>query len=200
MYYISLLKVKHIILFTFFLDNDYNSKIVKIDLFFFSIIFSLVINALFFNDSTMHKIYIDEGSYNLEYQITQIVYSTLISSFLNLLLKILSMTENNIIELKNIKKYNIANKQKTRIFLKINFYFILSTLLLLFFGYYLACFCAIYENTQIHLIKDTAISFGLGMVYPIFSNIIPGIFRISALNKKGRKIRYKFSQILQVFT
>ena len=200
MYYISLLKVKHIILFTFFLDNDYNSKIVKIDLFFFSIIFSLVINALFFNDSTMHKIYIDEGSYNLEYQITQIVYSTLISSFLNLLLKILSMTENNIIELKNIKKYNIANKQKTRIFLKINFYFILSTLLLLFFGYYLACFCAIYENTQIHLIKDTAISFGLGLVYPIFINIIPGIFRISALNKTGRKIRYKFSQILQILT
>ena len=199
-YYISLLKVKHIILFTFFLDNDYNSKIVKIDLFFFSIIFSLVINALFFNDSTMHKIYIDEGSYNLEYQITQIAYSTLISLFVNLLLKVLSMTENNIIKLKNIKKYNIANKQKTRIFLKINFYFIISTLLLLFFGYYLACFCAIYENTQIHLIKDTAISFGLGMVYPIFSNIIPGIFRISALNKKGRKIRYKFSQILQVFT
>ena len=33
-YYISLLKTKHPLLFTFFTNNDYNSKIVKIDLFF----------------------------------------------------------------------------------------------------------------------------------------------------------------------
>ena len=33
-YYISLLKTKHILIFSFYTSNDYNSKIIKIDLFF----------------------------------------------------------------------------------------------------------------------------------------------------------------------
>ena len=34
-YYLSLLKTKHPILFTFFINNDYNLIIIKIDFFFF---------------------------------------------------------------------------------------------------------------------------------------------------------------------
>ena len=33
-YYISLLRTKHTLIFTFFYNKDYNSKIIKIDLFF----------------------------------------------------------------------------------------------------------------------------------------------------------------------
>ena len=74
-YYISLLKTKHIIIFTFCYNKDYNSKIIKIDLFFISFILSYTINALFYSDSTMHKIYEDQGSYNFVYQLPQIIYS-----------------------------------------------------------------------------------------------------------------------------
>ena len=35
-YYISLLKAKHDILFTFFNNNDYNIKLIKIDLLLFN--------------------------------------------------------------------------------------------------------------------------------------------------------------------
>ena len=38
-------------------------------------------------------------------------------------------------------------------------FFFISFIFLFFFWYYLACFCAIYKNTQLHLIKDTIISF-----------------------------------------
>ena len=80
-------------------------------------------------------------------------------------------------------------------------YFIISTiLLLLLFWYYLSMFCAIYKNTQLHLIKDTLISFGLSLVYPFGISLFPGLFRIPSLsNKKGkRKYLYSISKILQL--
>jgi hypothetical protein len=40
-YYISLIKTKHNFIFTFFYNNDYNSKIIKIDNFFISFSHSL---------------------------------------------------------------------------------------------------------------------------------------------------------------
>jgi len=62
-YYMSLLRTKHIIFFSLFNNNDYNSRIIKIDLFFIGFILYYTINALFFNDETMHKIYEDKGIY-----------------------------------------------------------------------------------------------------------------------------------------
>ena len=64
-YYISLIKYNHPIMFSIGIYNDYNSRIIKIFLFFFSFSSDLTINALFFNDDTMHKIYQDKGQYNL---------------------------------------------------------------------------------------------------------------------------------------
>ena len=63
-YYLSLLRLKQLIIFSFCLSRDYNLKSVKINLFFLTFGLNLTVNALFFNDSTMHKIYTDEGSYN----------------------------------------------------------------------------------------------------------------------------------------
>jgi hypothetical protein len=73
-YYLSLLKRKIIILFTFFVSNDYNSRSIKICLLFFSFALEYGINTLFFNDTTMHKIYLDEGKYDFIYQIPFIIY------------------------------------------------------------------------------------------------------------------------------
>ena len=67
-------------------------------------------------------------------------------------------------------------------------------------------FCAIYMNTQIHLIKDTLIIFGISLLYPFGIYLLPGIFRIPALSdkRKGskkneeRKYLYNLSKILQI--
>ena len=85
-FYFSLLKTRHIVLFSFYPSNDYNSRIIKIYLFFYSFSMYCAINALFFNDSTMHKIYEDGGSFNFIYQIPQILYSSIISSVLSVIL------------------------------------------------------------------------------------------------------------------
>ena len=203
-YYISLIKRKQIIIFTFYTNDDYNSKIIKISLFLFSFSIYFTINALFFNDSTMHNIYEAKGSYNFIYQIPIILYSTIISAIINYLIKLLSLSEKNIINLKeNKEKENINEvflKTKKTLIIKFTFFYIFNFLFLIFFWFYISSFCAVYKNTQIYLIKDTIVSFVLSLLYAFIICLIPGIFRIPSLNanKKDKKCIYIFSKILQL--
>ena len=205
-YYISLLKMKNYFIFTFFNSNDYNSKAIKIFLFFFSFEVSLTVNALFFNDKTMHKIYEDKGDFDLIYQIPQILYSSLITILLNFISTSLSLTENNIISIKQektIKNLNLkAQKKYCMIKAKFTFFCFIIFFVLLIFLYYITCFCCIYSNTQIQLIKDSGISFVIPLIYSFFTCLIPGILRIPALDdkKKKRKCLYKFSKLIQSFS
>ena len=199
-YYWSLLKKKQLILFTFWPANDYNVYVIKVSLFLISFGLYFTINGFFFTDDTMHKLYIDEGVYNLIFQIPQILFSTIISTIISMLLKMLSLTEKNILEVKQ-EKDSIKKMEKMKTIeksLKIKFllYFIISTLLMLFFWYFISCFCSVYKNTQIVLIKDTLLSYILSMVYPFGLNLLPGLLRIPALRaeKKDRKCLYKISQ------
>ena len=185
-YYCSLLKKKQIILFSFYPNKDYNSQIIKSFLFFFFCISDIAVNALFFTDDTMHKIYTDSGSFDLNYQLPQIIYSFLISSAINFIIEYLSLSEDAIISIKGKKNINLNISKRTisRMKVKFGIFFIISFILLVCFGYYISCFCCIYENTQIHLLKDSLISFGISLINPIFINLIPGIFRIVALRSK----------------
>ena len=150
----------------------------------------------------MHKIYVDHGSYDFIYNIPQILYSSIISGVINGIIKILALSYSSFMKLKNnTNKKNIKNKSRVIIsILKIKFaiFFIISLLLLITFWFYLACFCAVYKNTQIHLIKDTVISFCTSMIYPIGIYLLPGLFRIIALKGKNKEYMYEFSKILQI--
>ena len=204
-YYISLLKTKHDIFYSFCFSNDYNSKIMKIDLFNLRFAISYIVNGLFFTDETMHNIYENEGSFDFIYFLPITVYSSLISMVLSLLLKTLALSNDPILDFKKNKSIKEINKEKNKleIKLKVKFvlYFILSFIFLFVFWYYIAMFCAVYKNTQYHLIKDTLISLGLSFIDPFWINLIPGIFRIPALSnlKNKRTCIYKLSQILQIF-
>ena len=162
----------------------------------------MTINGFFFTDDTMHTIYSNKGSYNLEYQIPKIMYSSLVSSVINIILRQLSLSESNLIDIKrekNIKKVKENSKNVIK-YLKLRFliFFVVSYLLLFFFWYFISCFCAVYTNTQIILIKDSLLSFGISMLYPFGLNLIPGFFRIFALKapKKDRNSMYQISVYL----
>ena len=201
-YYWSLLKTKQALIFSFIQSNDYNSTITKICLFVFSFALYLTINALFFTDSTIHEIYEEEGNFNFIYQLPQILYSSIISSVINILIKFLSLSEKNILKLKNEKKTNDLTSEKKKLLniLRIKFiwFFNISLIFLLLFWYYLGCFCAIYKNTQIHLLKDCLISFALSLLYPLGINLLPGIFRIPSLKNNKKKCYYQISKIAQL--
>ena len=204
-YYISLLRTQHNLLCVFFNNNDYNSGIIKIDLFFISFTIEYTINALFYNDDTMHKIYESKGQFDFETQIPIIVYSTLISMILNSPLNFLALSNNAIINFKqSIEKNDIIERAKNlinKLTCKFILFFVLSYLLLLFIWYYIAMFNVIYKNTQMHLLKDTLMSFGLSLIIPFVIYLLPGIFRIHALSngKNQKECLYNFSKFLQSF-
>ena len=203
-YYWSLLCKKQLILFAFLPSNDYNLNTIKISLFLLSFSLFFTINGFFFSDETMHKVYEDKGEYDFFYQVPQILYSTIISSIINIILKQLSLSEKNIIGIKEEKDITKAREKSKKVHncLKIKFilFFILSIVFMLFFWYFVSCFCAVYTNTQIILIKDTLISFGLSMLYPFGLNLIPGFFRIPALRakNKNKELLYKISLLLSL--
>ena len=200
-YYWSLLKKKHLILFTFLPAEDYNLLTIKISLFIISFSLYFTINGFFFTDKSMHNVYEHNGAFKLIYQIPQILYSTIVSAFINFILKKLSLSEQNILEIKKESNEEKAKKKSKQIesCLKIKFivFFGLCFLFMLFFWYFITCFCSVYKNTQIILIKDTMISFGLSMLYPFGLNLLPGILRIPALRAKTDKTQlYKISLII----
>ena len=171
-YYNSLIKAKHFLISALFNNNDYNSKIIKMNLFFIGFTIDYIVNALFYNDDTMHKIYQSKGDFDLEAQLPIIIYSSLISMVLNTPLNFLSLSNDAIINLKqdnskiNIMKKAILLEKKLNI--KFIIYFIIGFLFLSCFWYYISMFCVIYRNTQIHLLKDTSMSFGLSLIIPFF--------------------------------
>ena len=203
-FYFSLLKEKHNIIFTFCNKDDYNPGIIKIDLFFVGLTMDYAVNALFFNDETMHKIYEDKGLFDFATQIPITIYSFLISTILNIPLSILGLSNDKITDFKQNQTNQGNKKQRIKLIfclkIKFAFYFIISFIFLLFFWYYITMFGVIYKNTQYHLLKDTLISFGLSLLYPFITCLLPGFFRIPSLSnpKKKRKCLYNFSKIFQL--
>ena len=203
-YYLSLLKTKHLFIFSFITNNDYNAKIIKIYLFFYTFLINYTISAMFYTDSTMHKIYIEEGSFNFIYQLPQMIYSLLITNVLNLIITTLGLCQSDILKIKYCSINIIEQKTKevlSCIKYKIIIFFIITYAFLILFGFYLGCFCAVYKNTQIHLLIEVSSSFTTSLITPLFLNLLPGIFRIPSLKdiKSNRYVLYKFSKILQMF-
>ena len=204
-YYGSLLRSKQLFIFTFCSFDDYNSGVIKKFMFFLSFALHYTVNALFFNEDNMHQIYEDEGKYNFGYQIPYIIISAIISILtLRLMLQILVLTDKDILEVKlqQNKALAVNMKQKKLKCIKIKFaiFFILNFILLTLFWYYLTCFNAIYENTQVYLIENTFISFAFSLFYPFIINLIPMMIRNCSLkaSNKDQSCFYKLSQIIQV--
>ena len=203
-YYKSLLMTKHILIFTFFQFKDYNSRALKIYIFFFTFAINYTVSSMFYSDSTMHKIYKDEGSFNFTYQLPQMFYSLIITSVLKSILNNLGLYENNLIIIKNTQSpalEQIIKKESKIIKLKIISFFIITYILLFFLWIFLGCFCAVYKNTQIHLLEEVTSSFAISFITPIFVCLLPGIFRIPSLRnkQKNKKCMFNFSKFIQIF-
>ena len=201
-YYFSLLQKGHILLLTFLDYNDFNIMYIKIILFLFSFSLYFIVNALFFTDETMNKIYEGKGLYKIINQMPQIIYSSLITSILNISLKYLALMERDVLKIRKISKEEYKKKSKKFIkFIKMKFsiFLGLNIVFLLLFWYYISVFCAVYKNTQVILIKDTLISFCFSFLYPLIIYLIPGILRFIALKNENRECLYKVSLIISKF-
>ena len=203
-YYFSLLRTKHYILFSFVPIEDYNAMIIKIFLFFLSFVLYYDLNTLLFVPLIIHKIYLAQGSGYYLYLIGNIIISNIFCYIIDKLIKCVSLSQENILELKSMKTnlnniYHKYLKTVKCLIIKYSLFFIFSFLFLLLSWYYIASFCAVYVNSQLILLICSLISFGLSLIYPLILNLIPGMFRIEPIKsgKKEKECKYNVSKILQ---
>ena len=201
-YYFSLIKRKNLILFTFYVKDDFNIIYIKIALFIFSFSFYFFINTLFFKDETIHKIFEQKGKFDFIYHLPQMIYSTIISVAINKIMRILALTEDDLIKIRKINDqqiiYEELNKAISCFKIKLNIFCFIGLLLMLFFWYYITCFCAVYKNSQIILFNDIFLSFGLSLIYPFALSLLPVPLRMLSLkDKQNKKNRlYKISNLI----
>ena len=199
--YRSLIKTSHIFIYTFLVNDDYNSTEIKICLFIFWLSIGFATNALFFNDYSLHKIYEDKGDYDFIYQLPFTMYSLIISFFITKFLTLFGIVEDSIAnKVKDINSSKNPERELDKIgeikdclcSIKSKFiaFFSLIIFLFLLFWYYSSCFCAVFPNTQIPLIKDTAISYAESLIFPFVIFLIPCTIKYCSLPKKG-KVKYK---------
>ena len=89
-------------------------------------------------------------------------------------------------------------KNKIVIFLHIYFY----NVCILLVCNSIACFCAVYVNAQMAFIKDSIISFILGLLYPFILYLFPVLLRIISLRAAKSNFLlclYKISDIIPFF-
>ena len=121
-YYISLLTIKHPILFSFCPINDYNSIIIKLCITGLSFSIYYAINFAFFNDKTIHKIYTDKGKYDFIYFIPKISISFVCSYIISLIIKYIFLSERNLLQIR--RQNNVAyaelkaSKEKKNLIIK----------------------------------------------------------------------------------
>ena len=111
-FYFSLLNCNHLLFFSFSPKFDFNSRIIKMYLFFFNFAIYFFINALFFTDET-----ISDG-FNFILNLPQIIYSSIISTVINEIIKLLALTDVSFIDYRNKakkrKNINVSFKFKKK--------------------------------------------------------------------------------------
>ena len=163
--------------------------------FIFSLATDIAMNVFFFSDVTMHTQFVNYGKYNFVQQIPQIIYSTILSQ--------ISLTDSHIYKIKNLE----INKKNKKLILeefeciktKLIFYFIFTFIFFGFYWYAVAVFCAVYYNSRSVFLKDSFMSFLLGLLYPFILYIFPSSFRLCALKCKNNACLYKISDVIPFF-
>ena len=169
-------------------DNEINITSIKIIIFINKILITLFLNTLFLDDEAMHNIIEKNGKYNLIYRLPIIIFSELASWIICLLFFELPISFVNLSEFKNnihelevkynnqneinyskIGEFNIIIKNFKKNFMKKRIIiYIFSFIIFSISWYYISCFFSIFENTQIHLLKD----FGSGLLMNLIISLI----------------------------
>ena len=207
--YWSIINREHLILLTFFSRNDFNLSYVKFSRFIFLISTEMTMNAYFFADETMHKIYLSYGKYDFVQHIAQILMTMIFSQIMEVFICYLSLTDSSIYEIKELKRNNKDKDNKEyyaevfdileKVNKKIKIFFTFTFIVMIFYWYSFACFCAVYRNTQIIFLKDCGISFLTELLEPFILYLIPSILRAISLKCNGCSCVYKLSEMIPIF-
>ena len=158
---------------------------------------------MFVDNSTIHNIYINNGSFDFIFNLPYILYATIIIYVLKFAFYYFITIHKESIQIKNNTLGSLSaetNKIIHKIIIRIFLFFSICISLLIIFGLYIACFTAILPKIKLHLFIRAAISLSISLIIPLFLHFITACIRIFSLSNtdKSRKYLYKMSQILQL--
>ena len=204
--YISVLLREQLLLFTFFSCKDYNLFVAKFARFLVLICTNMSMTALFFFHKTMYKKQDIEENWGFWQKFLQTLFVLIVYHIIEVYLCSLSLTDKNIYKIKSLSKKPINNKKIIDIIecikRKLIIFFISTFILFLIFWYFISAFCAVYQNTQIIFLKESAISFGVALLDPFVSyGLIVSLRKISLSTccRKKAGCLYKASNIFPLF-
>ena len=195
--YISVLKKQNILILCLsYCSKDYNLWILKFSFLMFQFAIFIIVSAFFFTDNTLNNIYENKNKFDIPFMVRQLALTFLICLGINIIFKILMITDILILRMKYEKDSSDEGNYSIKCILIL--YFIFCLLIILFGWYYISCFCAIYRHTQIILMKCAGYSLCITFLYQIFFSLLSPAFRKCALNSKtkDKKCLYEFSKIL----
>ena len=205
--YFSLIKTKHILLLALGCKNDFNPRTMKITFMFSIFAIFLTCNTIFVTESTLHDLYIFEGKISIFSDITKIGLSVVISTTIKNILLLVCFPEKDILKIrkseiqKTHKKNPSVQKSLTMVIIKCYIFFFVNFIILSFAWIYIFSFFIIFENTQMYVIQNTIISFGVSMIAPFMLYIIPAYLRKIAVKGDGAHGNYWLyatAKILQI--
>ena len=205
-YYCFMIQISNIIVNTFCRCADFNLFHVKLGLLLFLFPINLTFNAFFFTSKEIQSVYINKISdISIDFKsLARSLFSSIFSTIILVLLKLICLTHHSVRKLKNNENLEDIKVQSVKVLkcvrVRISLYYIFSLIFLLIFGFYVSCFCAIYENTQLILIESMATSWFLSLLYPFAICFLTSIFRIGSLKcgKRGISCCFKINKILQM--
>jgi len=190
--YCFILHLNNILINTFCRGKDYNLFLVKFALLLMTFPLNLTFNAFFFTNRQIQYIYINKNN-NISIDWKNLLHSfasSIISDIISIILDLLYLTHSTISTLRKIKNIEEARKKsiwlikciKTRIFI----YYAFSLVFLLIFGYYVMCFCSIFEKTQLLLLISMFISWAFSLIYLLGNCFAIAFFRFCSLRFKKK--------------
>jgi hypothetical protein len=203
-YYGERLKNKLLIIKTFFIEDKFKPRSMKIMIFILNITFYLSINGLLYTEQYISDLYENENEDFSQFvsRITEnLIYVCVILKVINEIIECFFIEEKKIkgIFLRGKKNYKKIRGDIVLLIKKIEKYnmifIIISYSILLFSWAYISCFNDVYIYTRKDWIKTTIIFFIFIQVFLLFLSLIETIIRFISIRCQSEKL-FKLSQFI----
>lgn len=165
----------------------------------------MTMNAFLFADKSIHKLFMNGVKYDFGQQALQIALSIIITHFFEILICFLTLTDRIIYQIKALSNYDKESKEIFKNFkiirIKLIINFTVSSLVMIFYWYFISAFCSVYNNTQVIYIIDYVLSLLFFMVDPFIIYAFVVLLYVSLKFSKGKQYKYLYvaSRIFPIF-
>ena len=206
-YFFERIKRHHILINSFFIDDNIQPKSIKILLFLIEIVLILLINAMLFNEDYISAIFHIKKQESffafIPRSINRFIYTRSSGNIIKFLIKFFFIKEKKYIQL--LKRSENPEQLNSEIYLfchklskRYNYFIIISIFITFFSWYYISCFNNVYKYTKNEWIISSIFFIILTFALNAFSVLLETIFRYLSFKCENEQI-YKFSLYFRMF-